>query len=426
MMNILKMGFRSVLYRKKQYLSLFGVCIVGVGFSLFILFLVAGMLDALESKAKNYYGGDLNFIGGTWSLSIDNIEDVITDLQSCFPEGTVITPRFDFDAEYSSFYFEGVEVRQRVIKGCDFEREKALFSNLNYVEGNADNMADSTGVLLSMPIAQKLGVHVNDSITFLLKTSRGYTNTVTLQVQGIFKDSSLFGMYTSYMDINTLRSAYDVPAHWGNRICITLPNDKKDSFDIADAQSKLEEKFTMFPLVEDKQQFYDKLGFSEPTYALIALYANLEDLKIILDAMNLITVFIIVILLIIVIVGISTTYRVIVMKRINEIGIYKAIGMQKRRIYAVLLSEICVLLAIGFCGGVFLSFLLSWFVRLFNLSFVPAFDIFLVNGVLLTIPSLKVMLAIGLILFVTTLIAVLFSIRKSVSVTPVVALGTTE
>ena len=205
-----------------------------------------------------------------------------------------------------------------------------------------------------------------------------------------------------------------------------MPNDKKDSFDIADAQSKLEEKFTMFPLVEDKQQFYDKLGFSEPTYALIALYANLEDLKIILDAMNLITVFIIVILLIIVIVGISTTYRVIVMKRINEIGIYKAIGMQKRRIYAVLLSEICVLLAIGFCGGVFLSFLLSWFVRLFNLSFIPAFDIFLVNGVLLTIPSLKVMLAIGLILFVTTLIAVLFSIRKSVSVTPVVALGTTE
>ena len=83
-------------------------------------------------------------------------------------------------------------------------------------------------------------------------------------------------------------------------------------------------------------------------------------------------------------------------------------------------------MAIGFCGGVFLSFLLSWFVRLFNLSFVPAFDIFLVNGVLLTIPSLKVMLAIGLILFVTTLIAVLFSIRKSVSVTPVVALGTTE
>ena len=77
MMNTLKMGFRSVLYRKKQYLSLFGVCIVGVGFSLFILFLVAGMLDALESKAKNYYGGDLNFIGGTWSLSIDNIEDEV-------------------------------------------------------------------------------------------------------------------------------------------------------------------------------------------------------------------------------------------------------------------------------------------------------------------------------------------------------------
>ena len=48
MMNTLKMGFRSVLYRKKQYLSLFGVFIVGDGFSLFILFLVSGMLYAFE------------------------------------------------------------------------------------------------------------------------------------------------------------------------------------------------------------------------------------------------------------------------------------------------------------------------------------------------------------------------------------------
>ena len=426
----LKLGLRSLLYRKKQYTALFLVCMVGVGISLFCLFLVEGMLSSLEDKAKLYYGGDFTFIGGKNELTFSNVDNFVEKLVPVFPEGSVISPRFDFDADYSSFYFEGTEARQRVIKGVDFSKEMELFQGFNYLEGNPLNMAGSNGVLLSEPIAETLGVQVGDSITFLLKTKKGYTNTVLLEVHGIFRDSSLFGMYTSYMDIDCLRKSYDVAQTWANRICIDFPENYKITQEKVESfQAQLEQEFTMFPLVDDKELFYQPLlskKFSEPHYALVDLYANLEDLKVLIDAMKIISAFVIVILMVIIMVGVSSTYRVIVMKRINEIGIYKAIGMKRSGIFSVLLSETTLLILIGCVVGMIFSWILCLVISQFSFSFIPAFDIFLVDGNLLPKISFLQSLLISVLVYVTTTFAVLFSVQKSVKMTPVDALGVTE
>ena len=426
----LKLGLRSLLYRKKQYTALFLVCMVGVGISLFCLFLVEGMLSSLEDKAKLYYGGDFTFIGGQNELTFSNVDNFIEKLELVFPDGSVVSPRFDFDADYSSFYFEGTEARQRVIKGVDFSKEMELFQGFNYLEGNPLNMAGSNGVLLSEPIAETLGVQVGDSITFLLKTKKGYTNTVLLEVHGIFRDSSLFGMYTSYMDIDCLRKSYDVAKTWANRICIDFPENYKITQEKVEAfQAQLEQEFTMFPLVDDKELFYQPLlskKFSEPHYALVDLYANLEDLKVLIDAMKIISAFVILILMIIIMVGVSSTYRVIVMKRINEIGIYKAIGMKRSGIFSVLLSETSLLILIGCVVGMIFSWILCLVISQFSFSFIPAFDIFLVDGNLLPKISFLQSLLISVLVYVTTTFAVLFSVQKSVKMTPVDALGITE
>lgn len=426
----LKMGLRSLLYRKKQYISLFLVCTVGVGISLFCLFLVEGMLNSLEAKAKLYYGGDFTFIGGQNELTFPNVDDFIEKLTPVFPSGSVVSSRFDFDADYSSFYFEGIEARQRVIKGIDFSKEMKLFQGFNYLEGNPLKMAGSNGVLLSEPIAETLGVQVGDSITFLLKTIKGYTNTVVLEVHGIFRDSSLFGMYTSYMDISCLRKSYDVAQTWANRICIDFPADFKITQErVENFQTQLEQKFTMFPLVDDKEIFYESLlnkRFSEPHYALVDLYANLEDLKVLIDAMKIVATFVILILMVIIMVGVSSTYRVIVMKRINEIGIYKAIGMNRMGIFSVLLSETSLLILVGCVVGIIFSWILCGGISLFSFSFIPAFDIFLVDGKLLPKISFLQSVLISVLVYVTTTFAVLFSVQKSVRMTPVDALGVTE
>ena len=419
-----KMGFRSIIYRHKQYLSLFLVSMFGVGISLFCLFSVNGMLSALEDKARIYYGGDLQFIGG-WATDqpVRNIDAIAY----AFPEDSVIAPRLDFDADYAAYYFEGTGVRQRVIKGIDFQKEQKLFSGFNYVEGSAKEMYGTNGVLLSEPIAKMLEVHVGDEITFMLRNTSGQINTAPLIVKGIFRDSSLFGMYTSYLDFKYLCSVYGYPDNICNRICILLPDGTPSKKQLDSMQSKLSEQFNMYHIVEDKNEYYNNCLWTEnQPYALIKLSANLQEVQIIIDAMKMIVAFVIIMLVIIIVTGVSSTFRVIAMKRINEIGIYKAIGMKRQKIYGMLVAETMLLLLAGcICGFVF-SILLTKIFSLVNFSFIPAFDIFLVNGKMQGIISFGYFCIISGAVIVTTLLAVMFAVRKSVSVTPCQALAVTE
>ncbi|MCR4938696.1 MAG: FtsX-like permease family protein [Treponemataceae bacterium] len=427
MNDTLKMSMRSIIYRKKQYVSLFLVCLFGIGVSIFSIFTINGMLASLKNKAKIYYGGDYQFMGGTYDYELFDYQKYIDDLKGIFPEDTIIAPRFDYNEGYVSLYFEGVGVRQRVIKGVDFNLEKELFSNLNFKSGSIEDMAGSDGILLSAAIADILEVSTGDSITMMIRTKKEGINTAELVVKGIFTDSSLFGMYTSYMDIDCLKNAYRFPENCINRICITLPKEYDVEKMTPHYQSLLESKYPMYKQVNNKQLFYDHradLGF--PNYGLITLEANLNDVQILINAMNLISSFVIIILMLIVIIGVSSTFRVIVIKRINEIGIYKAIGMRYGKIMGTLLTETGILLAVGCISGLIFALILCFFARFIKLSFIPAFDIFLTNGVLAPSINIFYFLILSAAIIVTTLIAVFFRIRKSVAIPPCEALATTE
>ena len=185
----------------------------------------------------------------------------------------------------------------------------------------------------------------------------------------------------------------------------------------------------MFKLVNDKYDFYDPLlagQFSEPIYAFIVLDANMEDLGVIIDAMKIITSLVIAALVIIIVVGISSTYKVIVMKRINEIGIYKAIGMERGSVILLLLSEAFVLLISGCACGLGFCLLLEFIVKQFNFSFIPAFDMFLTNGYIVPMNSFCGAMLIFMVIIITTITAVLFSLRAAIRITPVQALTVTE
>lgn len=423
----MSLGFRSLLFRKKQYISLFLVCAFGVCVSVFCLFLIDGMLSALNMRAKLYYGGDLQFIGGTRNLYFADYKAEIEKLKEIFPEEAIITPRFDFDSRNAAIYFEGTGVRQRVVKGVDFEKEVESFKKVTFVSGSFEGMAGSNGILLSKPIAAMLEVKVGDMVTFMLRNSENYINTVLLEVKGIFTDSSVFGMYTSYMDIDVLRNAYGMDSNACNRITICFPEQAPSQKEINYYQRELEKKYNMFPLTSDKQIFYEKLFSMQaeqgPIHALIQLSANLQEVKIVIDAMYFISYLVIAILILIVVIGISSTYRVLVMKRTDEIGIYMAIGMQRRGIREILLFETFFLLFFGCVSGIILSQFLCFLLRFIDFSFIPAFDIFLSNGNIVPIVTFNAIFSVCGIVIVTTAAAVLFAVQKVVKMTPCQALS---
>ncbi len=424
-----KISIRSLLSKWKQYISLFIVTIFGVGISLFLLFAVKGMLSAMATKAKIYYGGDLQILGGTDSLEFFNADELREKIEAVMPENAVVSKRYTLRANDVLLYNNGMEARFRQMIGVDFNREKELFKRFNYVDGSAENITEKNGILISQPIAELLGVHAGDEIDLHVLANGPGKGAVKLIVKGIFHDSSVFGMYTIYFDFDFLLSLNKKPEGFANRIGVYFPDGSFKEKNAKKYQKILESAINMYPLVEDKDEFYDKINekiFKEPTFALITIDSSMEELTVIIEAMNWVSMLIIIALVVIIIVGVSSTYRVLIMKRINEIGIFKAIGMSRFNIYRVLISETACLMLAGCIIGFMLAVFFSWILSLFNLSFIPAFDVFLSNGFI--IPKIEVANALIMeaIIFVTTLAAVVLSIRKAVRITPVQALTTTE
>ena len=427
----IKIAVRSLFYRKKQYVSLFLVCLFGVAISLSAIAVSTGMIRSLNLKAKIYYGGDFTLMcaDDDEGLSIFDYEEKLSVVKSVLPEDAVVTPRMDFDGREGAFYFEGTQALQQTIKGIKLETEKTLLSGFSFVEGGPESQFDpemTNWIFISLPIARMLGVHVGDEITFQVKTLSHFINTVQLEIRGIFQDSSVFGMYTSYVDFNFLKEAYGRPENFANRICVNFPARKVSERELHACYDSLSKVLPMYRWVDDKDEFIDMKWPAEPIWGFIPLSANLNEVKIMQLAMDAVITFIVIILTIIIIAGIGSTYRVLIMKRITEIGIYMAVGMKKRSILFTLIFESFILLVLGCVAGVVFSALFCLILSMFDFSFIPSFDMFLEKGNLSPSPDVIKSVTVLVSVILTTLLAVLYATLKSIKIMPVEALAVTE
>lgn len=427
----LNFAVKSLLNRARQYRSLFAVSAIGMCIMVSVLMITDGMLDSMTEKMRQYYGGDFMILGGEKyydeiysGYSVEKLQAMIGALKEILPKDTQVSARYTKTDGDKSFFFEGVGVKQRTLQGVNFEDEQALFQKFTFVEGNADVREDGDGVVISLPVAQKLGVHVGDEVVLFFEED-SLKNTISLVVTGIFQDSSVFGMYTSYIDYKALLKVLSINVNLTDKICVYYPKGSPSDGEIRRLQNELEKRFDMFPLTYSKQDWVEyERSDDEIVYALIPLEANISDLRKLSSALYAIVALIVAMLVIIISVGISSTFRVIVMKRAVESGTFRALGMKPSGLMLLYFTEVFVLLASGCAIGFALSLAVTKIVSGFNLSFVVGFDLFLMGGRLA--PSLyggKVIFLTAVI-FVTTLGAVLFTLRKLIHISPVGALST--
>lgn len=427
----LNFAVKSLLNRARQYRSLFAVSAIGVCIMISVLMITDGMLDSMTEKMRQYYGGDFMILGGEKyydekysGYPLEKLQEMIVALKEILSKDTQISARLSKTNGDKSFFFEGIGVKQRTLQGVNFEDERALFQKFTFVEGNADARADGDGAVISLPVAQKLGVHVGDEVVLFFEEDN-LKNTVSLVVTGIFQDSSVFGMYTSYIDYKALIKLLSINVNLTDKICVYYPRGLPSSGEIRRVQSELEKRFDMFPLSYNKEDWrnFDR-NDDDIIYALIPLEANISDLRKLSSALNAIVALIVAMLVLIISVGISSTFRVIVMKRAVESGTFRALGMKPAGLMLLYFTEVFMLLVSGCAIGFALSLVVTKIISGFNLSFVVGFDLFLMGGHLA--PSLyigKVFFLLAVI-FVTTLGAVLFTLRKLIHISPVGALST--
>ena len=428
MSGLMRMAARNLVRQPRRY-RLLGAA---VGFSFFIIALIAsvltGMVDALEEKAKLYYGGDISIRGmedGSYPVVKDGpaLRKTVRDMLG---PGPIISERYEHRAISTMLYFGGEGLRQRILIGIDFSTEAELFARFNYVEGGAEGIKGTNGILVSEPMARALKARVGDDLLLLVPTLAGQKNTATVVVRGIFRDSSLFGYYTSYLDIDFLRDLVGMPREFSSQIAIFYPHGRPSRALLQRLQSGLEAKFPFFPLFDRRQAFLDKAAAEHSPgmkYCLLSLDSNLEQVKPLLDAVYSIALILIAMLLGIVMLGVSGSYKVIVHERTREIGTMRAIGMQGWAAARLFMFEAGLLAALAsFVGGLF-----AWaglgLLGLFDFSFIPSFDIFLRGGRLDASLPLGLGLSIAALLILTAVAAVAGPALRAARINPSEAMG---
>ena len=426
-MTYSSIAFRSLKYEPKRYLLLFVAASFGIALVMTAIGLMNGLLDSFNNKARVYYGGDLILLHSTdGNLGWYNTDDVITEIESYFTsKDFLLSYRIDYENNNTYLFFEGESLKQRKIKGVDFEREDNLFSSLTFSEGSKKILKGTNGIYISSSTAENLNLKIGDNVTLMLRTTKNYTETATLVVEGIFQDSSLFGANVSYLDFEFLRSMIKYPKNYSISIG-AFSNKNLTNTEILIIQNELKQFFNMYDLVEDKQIFIDNLAKSKGKTALITLTSNLENLNFLILALRIIIYIIIAVLIIIIAIGIGSTYKVIAVKRTKEIGMYMALGLSSNGIIKLFIIEVFYLMLFAFICSNFIMLIMANIISSLDLSLIPAIDIFLMNGKLLVQPHFfQILLILGIVV-VTTMILVYFTIRRCVNINPVEALSVTE
>ena len=273
------------------------------------------------------------------------------------------------------------------------------------------------GILISKVAADMLSARVGDSIMLYMTTDAGQYNTSTLYIKGIFSETSLFG-YVAYMrqeDLNRLllrdpESASDIAIY-----AEAGENHKKLLLRLMDI---LDDSYNVLPYLSTKDALNTEItryDYSKgPVLALLTLDAHLDQITMIIKALQIITWCVLVLFMLIIMVGILNTYRVLLYERTGEIGTLRAIGMHQNQVLAMFLFEAVILAAAASFSGFIISLLLMNLLRLVNLSGIPGSGMLTEQGML--VPNVNfVFLVLTLLMMITVIVIAAYGPAKKAS-----------
>ena len=378
----------------KRYIFL----ILAVSFSFAIITTVtslsAGMYKNVYNAAEQHYGGQLFVLGFDkkyGNIGLVQEDDVISHAVEALkkkPDHVVRRTLFFADG---ILFFDGNSSRQKSVYGVDWNVEYKEFKQLDYSAGGCNNLSGTNGILISEPVSKKLHVRVGDDLILKVRTKTGQNNTGTFIVRGIFRDNSIFGYYTCYIDRrhlnNLLRFKEDAYSSMG-LYYNSLETAEKQSVPL---YNELKKKLPMAPVMSNKEDFSFQLDqhWKGIRYFVMTIQLYVSQVTDMLTAMKLISYFLYVMISLIVLVSISVTYRLIIHERQAEIGTMRAIGLLRKEILTILLIEAFFVFLISLLFGGILSLLTLRIISFFSFSLIPGFDIFMYRGKLLPSFTMK-------------------------------------
>jgi putative ABC transport system permease protein len=375
------------------------IALAAIGFGVIALLLAGGFIDWIfwgmrEGAIQSRFGHiQITRPGYFTTGSADPFAYLLPDqlneeeMIGLRPEVRIITPRLAFNGLIShgdvTIGFTG--------EGVDPEKEASVSQHLIITKGENLGPDDPTGLLLGAGLADNLGVTVGDIVVLLANTASGGLSGVEGPVRGLFQSASkAFDDAALRVPVDTARSLLRVSsAHsW---VLLLDETEKTD-----EVLLHLQERF---PVSESGLQFtpwYALADFYNKTVALLSRQMSVVQL----------------IIALIIVLSISNTLVMSVLERTGETGTLMAIGVRRRRILHMFITEGLLLGVIGGLAGLAVGGLLATAISAVGIPMPPppGMDVGFTGKILLTWPLIAgvMALAIG-----TTLLASLYPAWKA-------------
>ena len=419
-------AWRNFILQFHRYRVLGAALVLGAMVFTVLFGVTSSLTTTVRGKAARYFSGDVMVLGFSKqkSWAIDNEAAILAAIEASHLDIASHHRRSVYYETDAKLVFNGSALVQRRVIGLDFSVEKGNFSEQEFVEGGVSNPIPLNGLWVSNDTAKRLHMRVGDEVTLMVKTVKGYQNTVPLQLAGIFQDSSFFG-FASYLDFRTLNTALGRHQETVTELGVSLASGADSDEAARLVWEQLSSRARTLPWVGTLDAAYswaDKNASTGVAYAVFPLTGRLKQINELIQAIYLVNALLVFVFLVVVAIGVFNTYQMIAFERTQEVGTLRALGMQKSGVVSLFLAESLLLGCFGSVAGLALGTIVLGVLSQFDFSGNLLAQMFLAKGrVAWSWPWQNVFSVLG-VMWMTTLLGAVVPAWRAANQRPVDAL----
>ena len=427
---LLTIAARSLMQHRRRSLLLASV----VALVTALLLILSGIFNAMQTNllttATTLMSGYVN-VGGFYKVRSSQSAPIVVDAQkveqtirNAIPELTSVTWR---GRGWAKMISDSRSI-QVGIGGIDIDAEPEFRKVVRLTSGNLDGLRDGHGVMIFEGQAKQLNIKVGDRVTYAAATPRGTNNTLDVTVVAIAKDMGMLSQWNTFVSNKALRELYQLNDNTIGVLQVYV-KDLKNIEEVAKRLRKALADNNYTVMNPDPRAFFFKfedVNRESWTGQRIDVTTWEDETSFVRWFSYLLGVtfsVVIGILIALISVGIMNVMFIAIRERTREIGTLRAIGMQRRSVLGMFVTEGFLLGAIGAIVGVAFGILFTVLINALHIPLPQGAQLLLMAEYLSVLPSVKlVIFALAFIPGVITLVSINPS-RTAARLEPITAMS---
>lgn len=296
-----------------------------------------------------------------------------------------------------------------MLNGIDPENEQKVTTlSKQLVEGNYIGTKNRIPIVIGQKLAKKLNARLRSKIVITSANTDGIITYGAFRVVGIYHtENNMFDEVNVFVRKSELATMLGINQNETNEIAIAL-NDNEQSKAISDLL---------------KNTYSSEISNEK---LVIRSWAEIvPSLNAMIEMMNFFSYIFMVIILIALAFGILNTMLMVVMERVKELGMLKAIGMNSKRIFQMIMLETIFLSIIGALVGLVISSLMITYYGHYGFSlesFKEGYNSMGFSSLVYPHTEIEFYIGTSIMVIITAILASIYPARKALKLNPATAI----